>query len=96
MGAPGREAGSLWTQVLVFPAGKRYLLSMNRKDAVNAGDALFLRVDLPGHIKDRRAGHREGNGDRRAAGGREPGPSTSLGTNGNSRSGCAIRWPLPP
>ena len=52
--APGRKAGSLWTQVLVFPAGKRYFLSMDRIDAVNSSDAMFLRVDMPGHIKHRK------------------------------------------
>ena len=49
--APGRKAGSTWTQVMVFPAGKRYFVSMDRIDAINASDAMFLRVDMPGHIK---------------------------------------------
>lgn len=49
--APGKKPGSVWTQVLVFPAGKRYFLSMDRIDAVNDSDAMFLRVDMPGHIK---------------------------------------------
>ena len=49
--APGKKTGSVWTQVLVFPVGKRYFLSMDRIDAVNASDAMFLRIDMPGHLK---------------------------------------------
>lgn len=52
--APGRKAGSTWTQVLVFPAGKRYFVSMDRIDAINDSPAMFLRVDMPGHIKHRK------------------------------------------
>ena len=49
--APGKQTGSMWTQLLVFPAGKRYFVSMDRIDAVNSSDAMFLRLDMPGHIK---------------------------------------------
>jgi hypothetical protein len=49
--APGKKAGSKWEQVLLFPAGKRYFLSADRIASVNASDALFLRLDMPGHIK---------------------------------------------
>ena len=49
--APGKKVGSTWTQLLVFPAGKRYFLSMDRIDAVNDSDAMFLRIDMPGHVK---------------------------------------------
>jgi hypothetical protein len=49
--APGKKTGSTWTQLLVFPVGKRYFLSMDRIDAVNASDAMFLRIDMPGHIR---------------------------------------------
>ena len=49
--APGKKTGSKWTQLLVFPVGKRYFVSMDRIDAVNDSDAMFLRVDMPGHIK---------------------------------------------
>ena len=49
--APGKKTGSTWTQRIVFPQGKRYFLSMQRIDAVNASDAMFLRIDMPGHIK---------------------------------------------
>ena len=49
--APGKKTGSLWTQQIVFPAGKRWFISMDRIDAVNSSDAMFLRLDMPGHIK---------------------------------------------
>ena len=49
--APGRKAGSTWTQRLVFPDDTRYFISMDRIDAVNDSDAMFLRLDLPGHIR---------------------------------------------
>ena len=52
--APGKKTGSVWTQILVFPAGKRYFLSMDRIDAVNDSDAMFLRIDMPGHIRHSR------------------------------------------
>lgn len=52
--APGKQVGSLWTQWLVFPDGKRYFLSMDRIDAVNSSDAMFLRIDMPGHIRHTR------------------------------------------
>jgi hypothetical protein len=49
--APGKKTGSLWTQYLVFPDDTRYFISMDRIDAVNSSDAMFLRIDMPGHIK---------------------------------------------
>jgi hypothetical protein len=49
--APGKKAGSRWEQTLVFPAGERYFLSCDRVTTVNASDALFMRIDMPGHIK---------------------------------------------
>jgi hypothetical protein len=52
--APGKKTGSLWTQLLVFPVGKRYFLSMDRIDAVNSSEAMFLRIDMPGHIRHQR------------------------------------------
>lgn len=54
--APGKKTGSLWTQWLVFPENTRYFLSMQRIDAVNSSDAMFLRVDMPGHIQ-----HKQGD-----------------------------------
>lgn len=49
--APGKKVGSRWTQILLFPVGKRYFVSMQRIDALNSSDAMFLRIDMPGHIK---------------------------------------------
>jgi hypothetical protein len=49
--APGKKTGSTWNQLLVFPAGKRYFLSTDRISAVNSSEAMFLRLDMPGHIK---------------------------------------------
>ena len=49
--APGKKSGSLWTQWLVFPLETRYFFSMDRIDAVNDSEAMFLRTDLPGHIR---------------------------------------------
>ena len=49
--APGKNVGSTWTQKLVFPLGKRYFISSDRIDAVNDSPAMFLRLDMPGHIK---------------------------------------------
>jgi len=54
--APGKKAGSTWTQTIVFTAGQRYFVSSDRIDAVNASPAMFLRIDMPGHIK-----HKQGN-----------------------------------
>src|SRR5687768_5216151 len=49
--APGRKTGSLWEQTLVFPEGKRYFISSDKITAVNGSDAMFLRIDMPGHIR---------------------------------------------
>lgn len=46
-----RGPGSLWEQVLVFPADTRYFVSMDRVTSVNAVDELALRIDLTGHLK---------------------------------------------
>jgi alpha-L-fucosidase len=51
LAAPGKNTGSRWSQTLVFPEGKRYFLSADRIDPVNASDAMFLRLDMPGHIR---------------------------------------------
>ncbi len=47
----GYKAGSTWEQTLVFQPGLRYFLSAEKITSVNAVDALFYRVDMPGHIK---------------------------------------------
>src|SRR5438552_1578369 len=49
--APGKKAGSVWNQVLVFPQGKRYFVSSDKVTSVNASEAMFQRLDMPGHIK---------------------------------------------
>ena len=54
--APGKKTGSEWSQVLVFPAGQRYFISSDKITSVNASDAMFLRIDMPGHIK-----HKQGD-----------------------------------
>jgi hypothetical protein len=54
--APGKKSGSTWSQTIVFPAGKRYVISSDRIDAVNDSPAMFLRIDMPGHIK-----HKQGD-----------------------------------
>jgi len=54
--APGKKSGSEWSQVLVFPAGQRYFISSDKITSVNASDAMFLRLDMPGHIK-----HKQGD-----------------------------------
>jgi hypothetical protein len=54
LAAPGKQTGSVWEQTLVFPAGKRYFVSSDRITSVNASDALFLRLDMPGHIRHTR------------------------------------------
>lgn len=54
--APGKKTGSKWTQTIVFPPTARYFISSDRIDAVNDSDAMFLRLDMPGHIK-----HKDGD-----------------------------------
>lgn len=54
LAAPGKKAGSEWTQTIVLPAGKRYFISSDRIDTVNSSSAMFLRIDMPGHIKHNR------------------------------------------
>lgn len=51
--APGKKTGSQWTQTILFPQGERYFISSDRIDAVNSSPAMFLRCDMPGHIKHR-------------------------------------------
>jgi hypothetical protein len=49
--APGRKAGSNWTQLVVFPRGARYFVLMDRIDSVNESPEMFLRNDTPGCIR---------------------------------------------
>lgn len=52
--APGHKPGSRWTQLIVFPAGKRYFLLMDRIDTVNDSEEMFLRNDTPGCVRHER------------------------------------------
>lgn len=54
--APGKKAGSLWQQTIVFPEGKRYFVSSDKITTINSSDGLFLRIDMPGHIR-----HKQGD-----------------------------------
>jgi hypothetical protein len=54
--APGREPGSRWTQLIVFPKGERFFVLMDRIDSRNSSDEMFLRNDTPGCIR-----HENGN-----------------------------------
>ena len=47
----GRKPGSLWEQVIVFPEGERYFLASDTITSANTVDDLFLRIDMPGHLK---------------------------------------------
>ena len=49
--APGRKPGSVWKQRIVFLPDARYVLSCDEVTLVEGGKELFLRTDLPGHIK---------------------------------------------
>lgn len=51
LSAPGRATGSVWTQTIVFPSDKRFYISSQRIDSVNASPEMFFRIDMPGHIK---------------------------------------------
>ncbi|MCP5515912.1 MAG: SGNH/GDSL hydrolase family protein [Verrucomicrobiales bacterium] len=53
LAAPGKNTGSEWSQTLVFPSGRRYFVSSDWILSRNAGEALFFRQDMPGHIKHR-------------------------------------------
>ena len=52
--APGRKTGSRWTQLIVFPQGKRYFVLMDRIDSVNDSNEMFLRNDTPGCVRHER------------------------------------------
>jgi hypothetical protein len=52
---PYERAGSVWEQTIVFHKDWRFFLSADRVTTVSESPCLFLRVDMPGHIK-----HREG------------------------------------
>jgi len=52
--APGRNVGSRWTQLIVFPKGERFFLLMDRIDSANDSEEMFLRNDTPGCIRHER------------------------------------------
>jgi hypothetical protein len=52
--APGYKPGSSWQQTIVFPMGRRYFFSCDCVRTVNKVKDLFLRIDMPGHIKHHR------------------------------------------
>ena len=54
--APGKATGSEWRQKIVFPKGKRWFVSTDEIHAKNSSEAMFLRTDMPGHIK-----HKDGD-----------------------------------
>jgi hypothetical protein len=49
--APPYKPGSKWTQYLVFPKGQRYFISMDRIDCANDYEQVYLRIDMPGHLR---------------------------------------------
>lgn len=49
--APGKKTGSLWQQNIVFLPDKRYFISSDTITTVNQSDGMFLRIDMPGHIR---------------------------------------------
>ena len=49
--APGRKAGSKWTQLVVFPKGERFFVLMDKIDSVNDSKEMFLRNDTPGCVR---------------------------------------------
>ncbi len=53
--APGKATGSQWRQKIVFPKGRRWFVSSDEIHAKNSSDAMFLRIDMPGHIKHKGA-----------------------------------------
>jgi hypothetical protein len=55
--APHARAGSTWEQLLVFPENERFFLGADRVTVASESPALFLRIDMPGHIK-----HEDGMG----------------------------------
>ena len=54
---PRNRAGSLWEQTIIFPEAERFFLASDRVATVSESPELFLRVDMPGHVK-----HEEGMG----------------------------------
>ena len=51
---PPYQPGSQWEQWLVFPDGIRWFFAYDKVTSVNTVNSLFLRMDMPGHIKHQR------------------------------------------
>ena len=49
--APDKKPGSRWTQIIIFPKGKRYFLLMDRVVSANDSPELLLRNDTPGCVR---------------------------------------------
>jgi len=47
----GRNSGSLWEQILIFPENTRYFFSTDSVTSANTMNDLSLRIDMPGHLK---------------------------------------------
>ena len=52
--APGKKTGSVWTQILLFPMGKRYFVSMDR---IDAGEQQRADVSADRHARTHQAQH---------------------------------------
>ena len=52
--APGRNAGSQWTQLIVFPRGERFFVLMDQIESANDSPEMFLRNDTPGCVRHTR------------------------------------------
>ena len=48
---PPYKPGSQWEQWLVFPDGVRWFFAYDKITSANAVNNLFVRMDMPGHIK---------------------------------------------
>jgi len=51
---PPYRPGSTWEQTLLFPDGVRWFLADDRVTSANDVETLFLRTDMPGHLKHQR------------------------------------------
>lgn len=51
---PPYKPGSHWEQWLVFPDGVRWFFAYDKVTSANTVDCLFVRMDMPGHIKHQR------------------------------------------
>lgn len=54
LAAPGKKPGSVWQQWIVVPVNTRYVFTTDVVQSANESPALFLRIDMPGHIRHNR------------------------------------------